>query len=182
MSAEDELKAYTKAVKVIGGHKAQITQASVVLHRVVKDGKIEEGSISKIKSAKSMVEKQVSKIEVQMDQLLDNSNLKETTLQDLTDYILDMGNLCEEINSIIEQESSRTDTTTLDTSGIGAALSESLMQVQSRQPIPAADLPSFNGEPAEYMPFIEAFNFMVHDNENISDSMKVNYLKRCIKD
>ena len=179
LEEQEELKAYQKAIKVIGGHKAQITQASVILTKVVEAGVVEEGALSKVKSSKAMVEKQMSKIETQMDNLLDNSNLKETTLSDLNGYLLDTGALCEDVNEILGKES-KADASALDTSGIGAALSESLMQVQARQPIPSADLPTFNGEPAEFIPFLESFDFIVHENENIPDSMKATYLKRCI--
>ena len=116
-----------------------------------------------MKSSKAMVEKQMSKIETQMDNLLDNSYLKETTLSDLNGYLLDTGALCEDVNEILGKES-KADASALDTSGIGAALSESLMQVQARQPIPSANLPTFNGEPAEFIPFLESFDFIVHEN------------------
>ena len=184
MSAEEEKQAYTKAIKVIGGHKAQITRAAVTLDKVVATGSAAPDDVSSVKSAKSMVEKQMIKIEGQVDDLLGNDNFTQATLDDLTDYLLDRGNLCEKISAILEDTSGvkKGDATILDTSGIGEALSESLMQLQFRQPIAASDLPTFNGECAEFEPFIETFNFMIHENEAIPDAMKASYLKRCIRE
>ena len=66
----EERAAHAKAIKVIGGHKAQITRAMVVLSKAVADGSIPENDLPTIKSAKSMVEKQIQKIESQVDSLL----------------------------------------------------------------------------------------------------------------
>ena len=178
------LEEYALAVKVIGGHKSQITRASVVLQKVVDEGMVEASDVSKVKSSKTMVENQMKKIELRSDSVLGNANYTEEVLGELTDYLLDKGNLCEAVSTILDECTGvkKGETTILDTSGIGAALSESLMNIQIRQPLTASELPSFNGEAAEYVPFIEAFNFLVHENDAISDSMKATYLKRCIKE
>ena len=182
MSEEQERTAHAKAVKVIGGHKAQITRASVALDRVVQAGHVEENDISTVKAAKLMVEKQMAKIESQIDDLLGNDNFASNALDELTDYLLDKGNLCQKVDKLLIEASGekKVDTTVLDTSGICAALSESLVQLQVRNPISTSDLPTFNGECSEFVPFIESFDFMVHENESIPDSMKATYLKRCI--
>ena len=181
---EDE-QAQKKAVKVIGGHKAQITRAAVVLDRVVADGSVTGDALAAVKSAKAMVEKQMAKIELQMDNLLGNDYFTEEALNELTDYLLDRGNLCEKVGAILDEGSGakKADVTAvLDTSGIGEALNQSLMQLQLRQTFAASDLPTFNGECSEWDPFFETFNYMVHENESIPDAMKATYLKRCIKE
>ena len=180
---ELEVKAHGKAIKVIGGHKAQITRASVCLDKVVHDGTVAPGDVATVKAAKSMVEKQMAKIESQVDDLLGNDNFSEASLTEITDYLLARGNLCERVGSILDEVTSTSkigDTTVLDASGIGNALSESLREVQLRQPLNSADLPVFNGEISEFIPFYETFNFLVHENEAYPDSMKATYLKRCI--
>ena len=186
MSQEDVDRAYhAKATRVIAGHKSQITRAMVTLDKVVGAGVIDEGDITTVKSAKSMVEKQLAKIEAQSDALLGNDNFSQEDLDGLTDYILDKGNLLEKVSSLLDSKSgansTKGDISLLDVSGVGAALSESLLQVQARQ-LSQADLPTFNGEESEYIPFIESFNFLVNENENIPDGMKANYLKRCMKE
>lgn len=185
MSAEElaDRAAHAKAVKVMGGHKAQITRASVCLKKVVEEGVIGEGDEATVKSARSMVEKQMVKIESQVDDLLGNDNFTEDALNEITDYLLDKGNLCETVTTILNEKFAvKTEPAILDTSGIGAALSESLAQVQIRQPLTAADLPYFNGEASEFIPFLESFNFLVHENDGIPDAMKATYLKRCMKE
>ena len=181
----EDAQVHGKAVRVIGGHKAQITRASVCLDKVVAAGTVSDDEVSTVKSARSMVQKQMEKIEAQVDGLLGNDNFSEDALDDITDYLLEKGNLCEQVSSIIDDKLSgikKADTTILYASGIGSALSESLMQVQLRQPLTAADLPYFNGESSEYIPFIESFKFLVHENDGIPDAMKATYLKRCMKE
>ena len=182
--ADEDRQAHGKAVKVIGGHKAQITRASAVLERVVTAGIVGPDDISTVRSAKTMVEKQMAKIEAQSDNLLGNDYFTEDALNELTDYLLDKGNLCEQVSTILDDSAGvkKGDATVLDTSGIGAALSESLLQMQLRHPVSASDLPKFNGESAEYIPFIESFNFLVHENDSIPDAMKATYLKRCMSE
>ena len=175
---------YAKAVRVIGGHKSQITRAALTLEKVVTTGTVGPEDVSKVKSAKSMVEKQMAKVEAVIDDLLGNENFTEDVLNELTDYLLDRGNLCEQVGSVLDEQSApkKADTTVLDTSAIGEALSESLMALQVRQPYVQSDLPTFNGENAEFLPFIETFDFMIHSNDSIPDGMKATYLKRCIKE
>ena len=178
--AEDKA-AHAKAVKVIGGHKAQITRAMVTVDKVLAKGSVLAGEVTTVKSAKLMIEKQVQKIESQIDALLGNDNFAEEELNGLTDYILDKGNILEQVSLLLDykadpEESVKAETSLLDVTN---AISESMLQVQSRQ-ISQSDLPTFNGEDAEYLPFMEAFDYLVDGNENIPDAMKANHLKKCI--
>ena len=175
--AEDKA-AHAKAVKVIGGHKAQITRAMVTVDKALANGSVLAGEVTTVKSAKSMIEKQVQKIESQIDALLGNDNFAEEELNGLTDYILDKGNILEQVSLLLDykadpEESVKAETSLLDVTN---AISESMLQVQSRQ-ISQSDLPTFNGEDAEYLPFMEAFDYLVDGNENIPDAMKANHLK-----
>ena len=178
---EDDRAAQTKAVKVIGGHKAQITRALAILEKVIAAGVIAEGDITAVKSAKLMVDKQITKIEAQMDSLLGNDYFTGEDLNTLTDYVLEKLNVLEQIVILLEPKAEaaavKADGSMLDASV--AALSESLLQVQSRQ-LSQSDLPTFNGEQSEYIPFIESFNYLVHENESIPDVLKANYLKKCM--
>ena len=179
--AEDQA-AVTKAIKVIGGHKSQITRAMVTIDRVLQAGNIAENDRATVKSAKLLVEKQVSKIEAQIDDLLGNDHFSEDDLNNLTDYILDKGNMLQRVDELLEvkpAEVFKADTSLLDVTSLGNALSESLIQVQARN-LSQADLPTFNGEEAEFIPFMEAFNFLVHDNDNLPEGMKAHHLKRCM--
>ena len=54
--AEDRA-AFDKAVKVIGGHKAQITIASELLQQVAEKGEVTIAEISAVKASKVMIEK-----------------------------------------------------------------------------------------------------------------------------
>ena len=165
--AEDRL-AFDKAVKVIGGHKAQITVAAEKLQLVAQNGEIAAGELSAVKAAKVMVEKQVAKIETQSDNLLGNEFYNEKALQDLTVYLLKVGDLCETVSAIINKTGgSKGDATVLDTSGLENALAN----INIRQPLSASDLPSFNGNPSEYVPFIESFDFLVNV-EGIPDAWR----------
>ena len=120
--AEDRV-AFDKAVKVIGGHKAQITIAAEKLQQVAQKGEIAVGELSAVKAAKVMVEKQVGKIEMQSDNLLGNEFYTEKALQDLTVYLLKVGDLCEMVSAIIDKTGgSKGDATVLDTSGLENAL------------------------------------------------------------
>ena len=179
----EERAVFEKAVKVIGGHKAQITIASDRLQQVVERGEVTVEEISAVKAAKTMVEKQMQKIEAQSDALLGNEHYNEAALREVTNYLLDRANLCEMVSTIINKfpGGNNTQNATLDTSGLGAALSESLANLSIRQPLHASDLPSFNGDPSEFVPFIEAFDFLVN-TDGIPDAMKAMYLKRCIKE
>ena len=170
--AEDRA-VFEKAVKVIGGNKAQITIASEKLQEVAEKGEITVEEMSAVKAAKAMVEKQMQKIEAQSDALLGNDFYNEAILREVTNYLLDRANLCEMVSTIINKfpGANNTQNTTLDTSGIGAALSESLANLSIRQPLNASDLPSFNGDPSEFVPFIEAFDFLVN-TDGIPDAMK----------
>ena len=180
--AEDRA-VFDKAVKVIGGHKAQITIASELLQQVAEKGEVTIAQLSAVKAGKAMIEKQMGKIEQVSDSLLGNEFYSEAALSEVTKYLLDRSNLCEMVSTIIDQFNGekKAETTILDTSGIGAALSESLANINIRQPLNASDLPSFNGDPAEFVPFIEAFDFLVN-TDGIPDAMKAMYLKRCIKE
>ena len=124
----------------------------------------------------------MAKIETQSDNLLGNDNFTRQALDELTDYLLDKGNLCEEVDKKLNEASggNKGDTTVLDTSGIGTALSESLMQLQMRNPIAASDIPTFNGETSEFVPYLESFDYLVDSNDSIPDSMKATYLKKTI--
>ena len=179
--AEDKA-VYDKAVKVIGGHKAQITRARVTLDRVVAEGSVAANDLSTVKSAKTMVDKQSAKIQDQIDNLLGNEHFKDDTLDTLTDYLLDTGNLVEKVNSIINADSVKSvDTSVLDMSGIGEALSESLIQAHIKQPLPPIEIPQFNGQHSEFTPFWESFDYLVHNNENYPEVIKATYLQRAMK-
>ena len=69
MAAEQESKDYNKAVKVIGGHKSQITRVSGKLLAVIEAGQIADCDVAAARAAKGMVEKQIEKIEAQIDDL-----------------------------------------------------------------------------------------------------------------
>ena len=89
----EERAVFEKAVKVIGGHKAQITIASDRLQQVVERGEVTVEEISAVKAAKTMVEKQMQKIEAQSDALLGNDHYNEAALREVTNYLLDRANL-----------------------------------------------------------------------------------------
>ena len=179
--AEDQA-AVARATKVIGGHKSQITRAMVILERVVNAGAIPENDRATVKSGKLLVEKQVTKIEAQIDALLGNDNFTEDDLNALTDYMLDKGNMIQEVAELLDAKSAaerKGDVSLLGATSLSTALSESLIQAQARH-LSQADLPTFNGEEAEFIPFMEAFNFLVHENDSIPDSMKAHHLKKCM--
>ena len=181
---EDDKTVFDKAIKVIGGHKSTITRASGKLLKVIDDGEIADGNVAAVRAAKVMVEKQIGKIESHMDDLLGNENMTEEVIEGFTDYLLEQGGVVEQVSTILASAEAlpvkqELNTTVLDTSGLGAAICESFSQMPLRQPISVADLPLFYGDPAEYTPFIEAFNFLVHENENYPDAIKAQYLKKC---
>ena len=93
---------YTKAVKVIGGHKSQITRAIGTLQKVVTDQSVLPADLNKVKAAKRMVENQVAKIEAQIDDLLGNEHFPQTELDSLTDYILQQGDVLEAVATLLE--------------------------------------------------------------------------------
>ena len=63
---------------------------------------------------------------------------------------------------------------------MGDAISASLSKLNVRQPISNSDLPKFYGDAAEYVPFIECFNYLIEEDDSIPDAMKAQYLKRCL--
>ena len=77
--AEDRA-AFDKAVKIMGGHKAQITIASEPLQQVAEKGEVTIAEISAVKAAKTMIEKQMAKIEQVSDSLLGNEFYSEAAL------------------------------------------------------------------------------------------------------
>ena len=183
MSQEEiDRAAYRKAIKVIGGLKSQLTVASVTLEKVVNDRKVEPDDVSNVRAAVKMFNKMLAKIENQVDDLLGNDNFQQEELDTLTQYQLDAENLVEKVSTILDSTGeTKSDTTVLDTSGIGEALAEGLSKINMRPSLNSADLPTFNGEASEYVPFIESFDFLVNV-DSIPDSMKAMYLKRCIKE
>lgn len=48
--------------------------------------------------------------------------------------------------------------------------------------LPKIKLPEFGGKQEEWQPFIELFKKIVHNKNSISDSVKMQYLKSCLKD
>ena len=70
----------------------------------------------------------------------------------------------------------------LDTSGLGEALKASLSELNINKQLSVKDLPYFNGEPSEFLPFWESFNFLVHEDGKIPEVLKSTYLKKCIKE
>ena len=184
MSQEEiDRTAYRKAIRVIGGLKSQLTVASGTLEKVVRDRKVEPDDVSNVKAAVKMFNKMLAKIESQVDDLLGNENLQKEELDQITQYQLDAENLVEKVSTILDSGAgeAKSDTTVLDTSGIGEALAEGLSKINMRPSLNSADLPLFNGEASEYVPFIESFDFLVNV-DGIPDSMKAMYLKRCIKE
>ena len=184
MSQEEiDRAAVKKAVRVIGGLKSQLTVAAVNLEKVVERGRVEPEDTSTVKASVKMVKKMMEKIETQIDDLLGNEFFQQAELDALTQYLLDSENLVEKVSDILDVSTvvKKSDTTILDTSGIGTAISEGLSNLNIRQPLNTSDLPLFNGEASEFIPFIEAFDFLVNV-EGIPDSMKAMYLKRCIRE
>ena len=49
-----------------------------------------------------------------------------------------------------------------------------------KPPISNSDLPKFYGDPSEYVPFSECFDYLVHNDDSIPDAMKAQYLKKCL--
>lgn len=47
--------------------------------------------------------------------------------------------------------------------------------------LPKLQLPDFTGKPNEWKRFIALFDRIVHNNSNIDDGMKIEYLKTCVK-
>ena len=183
MSQEEiDRAAVRKAGRVIGGLKSQLTVAAVTLEKVIEAGKVESGDVSTVKASVKMVKKMMDKIETQIDDLLGNEFFQQGELDTLTQYLLDSENLVEKVSNILDDSTAgkKSDTTILDTSGIGTAICEGLSNLNIRQPLNTSDLPLFNGEASEFIPFIEAFDFLVNV-EGIPDSMKAMYLKRCIR-
>ena len=181
-SIMDEKQLHTQAIKVIGGHKSQITRALVTLERVIADGTILEADRSKVKSAKNMVEKQCAKIESVVDSMLANEHFTQEDLDGVTDYILEKGNVVEQVAGLLDPKSDAGgDGSVLDATSIGAAFNQSLLQAQACH-LSQSDLPTFNGEESEFIPFLESFNYLVHENPNIPDGMKANHLKHCMKE
>ena len=184
MSQEEiDRAAVRKAGRVIGGLKSQLTVAAVTLEKVIEAGKVESDDVSTVKASVKMVKKMMDKIETQIDDLLGNEFFQQGELDTLTQYLLDSENLVEKVSNILDDSTAgkKSDTTILDTSGIGTAICEGLSNLNIRQPLNTSDLPLFNGEASEFIPFIEAFDFLVNV-EGIPDSMKAMYLKRCIRE
>lgn len=48
--------------------------------------------------------------------------------------------------------------------------------------LPKVNLPEFSGKQEEWQPFIELFRKIVHDQKSLSDTIKMQYLKTCLKD
>ena len=126
----DDQTALTKANKVIGGHKAQITRARALLDTVIAAGSVAAEDVAKVRSAKTMVERQSSKIEAQIDDLLGNELFTADSQDGLTDYLLDTGNLVEQVTALLEEKPGAKpgNVSILDATSIGEALSESLIQ------------------------------------------------------
>ena len=179
----DDQTLLTKANKVIGGHKAQITRARVTLDKVLAAGSIVPNDIAVVKSAKTMVEKQSAKIQDQVDDLLPNELFTEDSLNAITDYLLDAGNVLERVSALLEEGfvAKKVDSSVLDVSSIGEALSESLIQAHIKQPLPPIEIPQFNGQISEFTTFWESFTYLVHDNDHYPDVIKATYLQRAMR-
>ena len=180
----DDQTALNKAIKVIGGHKAQITRARALLDTVIAAGSVAAADVAKVRSAKTMVERQSSKIEAQIDDLLGNELFTAESQDGLTDYLLDTGNLVEQVTALLEEKpvAKPGNVSILDATSIGEALSESLIQAHIKQPLPPIEIPQFNGQHSEFTPFWESFNYLVHENENYPDVIKATYLQRAMKE
>ena len=154
MSQEEiDRAAVRKAGRVIGGLKSQLTVAAVTLEKVIEAGKVESDDVSTVKASVKMVKKMMDKIETQIDDLLGNEFFQQGELDTLTQYLLDSENLVEKVSNILDDSTAgkRSDTTILDTSGIGTAISEGLSNLNIRQPLNTSDLPLFNGEASEFI-------------------------------
>uniref|UniRef100_A0A034W8N1 Uncharacterized protein n=1 Tax=Bactrocera dorsalis TaxID=27457 RepID=A0A034W8N1_BACDO len=47
-------------------------------------------------------------------------------------------------------------------------------------PLPKLQLPSFSGDPTQWLPFHDAFCSLIHTNVNLSDGQKLHYLRNCL--
>lgn len=47
--------------------------------------------------------------------------------------------------------------------------------------LPTIELPSFNGEPSDWITFRDTFNSLIDENANLSNIQKLHYLKACLK-
>ncbi|EDV94220.1 GH11763 [Drosophila grimshawi] len=50
-----------------------------------------------------------------------------------------------------------------------------------RQEAPKVDIPHFNGNAKEWPIFFDLFTEVIHDREDISDTIKLNHLRSCLK-
>ena len=188
--------AHTAGMKSIAGHKLQINKASTLLEECVTANEIHPDNIEIVETYLCMVETQLGKIERIFDGLVSNSNTTEDFSNDLTGFILDKGTLCRKIKKLLNITKSNIDPIQppilppqnpsgplkLDTSGLGEALKASLSELNINKQLSVKDLPYFNGEPSEFLPFWESFNFLVHQDNKIPEVLKSTYLKKCIKE
>lgn len=54
-------------------------------------------------------------------------------------------------------------------------------QVNTQFSLPKLQLPKFNGKPSEWKGFIALFDRMVHNNLNLDNGLKIEYLKTCVE-
>ena len=172
---------YQAALRSTNGHKLQIGRASIALEGAVAVNEIE--NLDLVQTSLTLFEDQLKKIETILDREAGNPACPEYFILDLTNYVLEKGTVASKVKKLIklnEKPAEVPKTPALDVSGIGDAISASLNKLNFRQPISNSDLPKFYGDAAEYVPFIECFNYLIENDESIPDAMKAQYLKRCL--
>ena len=151
---------------------------------------IDIGNLNIITATLKLLEGQVAKIENILDNEGGNPACPVDFILDLTNFVVEKGALATKINSLIKLKEQPVTPPVPNPStpigpnpdivGLGDAISASLNKLNVRQPISNSDLPKFYGDAAEYVPFIECFNYLIEEDDSIPDAMKAQYLKRCL--
>ena len=171
---EQDRAAYKAALRSTNGHKLQANRALEILEQCIVNNQIE--NIDLVKTSLKLLETQISKIEGILDNEAGNPACPQDFILDLTNFVLGKGTIASKITNLLKKkEPAKAPTgSNLDVSNITEALTASFNKLNLRQTISTSDLPKFYGDPAEYVPFVECFNYMVHDDDTIPNAMKAN--------
>ena len=179
---EEDRQAYKTALRSSNGHKLQIGRVSKTIEDCIINNRIEDRDL--VETSLKLFETQISKIETILDNEAGNPACPQDFLIDLTNFVIHHATMATKVKKLLkagdqpvgEQKSP----ITLDTSGIGDAISASLNALNLKSPISNSDLPKFYGDPSEYVPFSECFDYLVHNDDSIPDALKAQYLKKCL--
>ena len=157
---EEDRTAYRTALRSTNGHKLQANRVSVSLELAITSNKIENPDL--IQTSLNLLKAQLKKIENILDNEAGNPACPEDFLNDLTNFVLEKGTIASKISNLLkvrDEPAREPKSPVLDCSGIGEAISASLNKLNLRQTISTSDLPKFYSDAAEYVPFIECFNY-----------------------